>query len=140
MRTDAYWFYPMQLHRHRQMSILELFKVKKLLRFLKFDSINSMNDAKRLYINELCHTLIMQRYENDKNMKFWEFFESKKCFVFIIFVTAVNLVVLDAFWINSRYFHQVCELFATCFWIEPFFFSKKSTISCNNAKVVKIKY
>lgn len=85
MRTDAYWFYPMQLHRHRQMSILELFKVKKLLWFLKLDSKNSMCDAKRLYLNELCHTLIMQRYENDKNMKFWEFFESKKCFVFYNF-------------------------------------------------------
>ena len=67
------------------------------------------------------------KYENDKNMKFWEFFEGKKCFVFIIFVTAVNLVVLDAFWINSRYLHQVRQLFATCFCIEPFLFSKKST-------------
>ena len=28
LRTDAYWFYPKQLHRHHQMLILVLFKVE----------------------------------------------------------------------------------------------------------------
>ena len=30
LRTNAYWFYPMQLHHHHQMSILGLWKVKNI--------------------------------------------------------------------------------------------------------------
>ena len=92
-----------------------------------------------VYINELCHTLIMQRYENDKNMKFWEFFESKKCFVFYNFRNRCKsrgswciLNQLKVLAPSSRTVRHVLLNWTVLF-------SKKLAISYYNAKV-KIKY